>query len=276
MRRFLFLLQVYREYVLLAVLIAVSITLFPLNDNPQIKQLRAYSIGGLGLLHEPVTMLTETVTLRAENERLRRANIQLADEVYQLREARLENIRLRRMVQFQERSPYELVPARVVGQSVDPLRRTITLNAGRNAGIREQMPIVSESGLVGRVIIAADNYSIGQVLLNRDFRTSAKVERTRVDGILQWDGGTGLLLNNIAKTLDVNEGDVVITSEYSNLFPPGIFIGVISRVNIIPGSVTKDIRIQPGVDFTRLEEVFIMLYETDEEKITLEERIQQR
>lgn len=266
----------YREYVILAALLAVSVAMFPFNDNPQIKQLRAYSIAGIGLLHEPVSLLTETVTLRAENERLRRANIQLSDEVYQLREARLENIRLRRMIAFQERSSYDLLAVRVVGQSTDPLRNTVTLNAGSNQGVREQMPIVSEFGLVGRVIIVGNNYSIGQILLNRDFRTSAKVERTRVDGIVQWDGSSGLLLNNVAKTLDVNEGDVIITSEYSNVFPPGIYIGVVSDVTIIPGRVTKDVRIRPGVGFSRLEEVFIMLYTADEEKVALEEQAQQR
>lgn len=276
MQRFIYYMQIYREYVILAVLIAISVALFPLNDNPQIKQLRAYTIAGLGLLHEPISVVTETVTLRAENERLRRSNIQLADEIYQLREARIENIRLRRKLEFKERSSYDLVAARVVGQSTDPVRNTITLSVGRNQGVREQMPIVSESGLVGRVVLTSKNYSIGQVLLNMDMRTSAKVERTRIDGILQWDGSARLRLNNVAKTLDVNEGDVVVTSEYSNIFPPGIFIGIVSRVDIIPGSITKYIRVQPGVDFSRLEEVFVMLYEADEEKVALEELIDRR
>ena len=276
MQRFIYYMQIYREYVILAVLIAISVALFPLNDNPQIKQLRAYTIAGLGLLHEPISVVTETVTLRAENERLRRSNIQLADEIYQLREARIENIRLRRKLEFKERSSYDLVAARVVGQSTDPVRNTITLSVGRNQGVREQMPIVSESGLVGRVVLTSENYSIGQVLLNMDMRTSAKVERTRIDGILQWDGSARLRLNNVAKTLDVNEGDVVVTSEYSNIFPPGIFIGIVSRVDIIPGSITKYIQVQPAVDFSRLEEVFVMLYEADEEKVALEELIDRR
>ncbi len=276
MQRLIYFMQVYREYVILAALIAISVALFPLNDNPQIKQLRAYTIAGLGFLHEPVSVVTETVTLRAENQRLRRSNIQLADEVYQLREARLENIRLRRKLEFKERSSYDLVAARVVGQSIDAVRNTITLNVGKNNGVREQMPIVSESGLVGRVVLTSDNYSIGQVLLNMDFRTSAKVERSRIDGIVQWDGSTHLRLSNVAKTLDVNEGDVIVTSEYSNIFPPGIFIGIVSRVQNIPGSITKDIRVQPGVDFSRLEEVFVMLYKADEEKITLEEYFDRR
>jgi rod shape-determining protein MreC len=276
MRRFLYIFQAYREYVYLAVFIAVSIALFPLNDNPQIKQLRAYSIATIGMLNEPVTYLTETVTLRAENRRLRNTNIQLADEVYQLREARIENIRLRRQLQFLERSSYDLIPAKVVGQSVDPLRNTITLNVGTQNGIREQMPIITEAGLVGRIILAGENYSIGQILFNRDFRTSGKIERTRVDGIVLWDGSTGMLLNNIAKTLDVIEGDVVLTSEYSNVFPSGIFIGVVTEVSNIPGSVTKEIRVRPGADLSRLEEVFVMLYQADEDKVALEQRLDQR
>jgi rod shape-determining protein MreC len=276
MERFFYIIQMYREYILLAVLLAVSFLLFPLNDNTQIKQLRAYSIAGLGILHEPVSLVTESFTLRSENERLRRENIRLADEVYHLREARLENIRLRQMLQFRERTNYDAVAARVVGRSSDPIRKTLTLNIGAKHGIAENMPIISESGLVGKVSIVADNYSVGQVMLNRDFRASVRVERTGVNGILRWDGATGMVLDNVAKTLDVNEGDVIITSEYSNIFPSGIHVGVVSRVTIIPGSVTKDIHVQPGVDFSRLQEVFVMLYAEDEEKIDLENLIERR
>jgi len=271
MERIFYIIQTYREYVLLAVLLAVSLMLFPLNDNTQIKQLRANSIAGLGILHEPVSLITESFTLRSENERLRRANIRLADEVYHLREARLENIRLRQLLQFREKTSYDLVAARVVGRSPDPIRKTLTLNVGREHGVKENMPIISESGLVGKVNIVADNFSVGQLMLNRDFRASARVERTGVDGILRWDGASGMVLDNVAKTLDVNEGDVIITSEYSNIYPSGIYVGVVSRVTIIPGNVTKDIRIQPGVDFSRLQEVFVMFYMADEEKIALEE-----
>jgi rod shape-determining protein MreC len=272
MRRFLYILESYREYLLLAFLSVISLALFPLNDNPQIKQLRAYTIAGIGMLNKPVSFFTETFTLRGENQRLRRANIQLSDEVYQLREARLENIRLRRMLQFSEHSRFELIPAKVVGRSADPVRNTATINVGTHHGISEYMPVVTDAGLVGRVILASERFSVVQLMINRDFRTSAKIERSRVDGILRWNGSDGMLLTNVAKTLDVIEGDIVLTSEYSNVFPPGLYVGVVSRVFNVPGSLTKEIQIVPGVDFTRLEEVFIILYRAEEDKITLENR----
>jgi rod shape-determining protein MreC len=276
MHWFLYILQTYREYILLAFLLVVSLALFPLNNNNQIKQLRAYTISGIGMLNKPITYVTEAVTLRDENQRLRRANIQLADEVYQLREARLENIRLRRMLQFSEQARFDLIPAKVVGRSLDPLRNTITVNIGTQHGITEHMPVVTDAGLVGRTILTGEKYSVIQILFNRDFRTSAKIERSRVDGILRWNGGDGMLLANVAKTLDVVEGDVVLTSEYSNVFPPGIYVGVVSRVTNVPGSITKEIQINPGVDFSRLEEVFIILYRADENKITLENQREMR
>ncbi len=276
MRRILYILQLYREYILLAFLLIVSLSLFPLNNNPQIKQLRAYAIGGIGMLNQPVSYVTHTIALRAENERLRRANIELADEVYQLREARLENIRLRRLLRFSERSTYDLVPAKVVGRSADPVRNTITIDIGEGRGVREQMPIVTDAGLVGRIILVGENYSVGQIMLNRDFRTSARVERSRVDGIVSWDGHHAMQLQNVAKTLDVVEGDVVLTSEYSNVFPPGIFIGIVNSVANVPGNLTKVIQVSPGVDFHRLEEVFVIRHTADEDKLSLENRTRSR
>jgi len=74
------------------------------------------------------------------------------------------------------------------------------------------------------------------MIVNVDFRASTKIQRSRVDGIIAWDGKT-LLLKNVAKTQDVREGDAIITSEYSNAFPPGIKVGIVSSISEIPNSL---------------------------------------
>jgi rod shape-determining protein MreC len=120
------------------------------------------------------------------------------------------------------------------------------------------MPVITEAGLAGKVISTGTGYSVAQLLLNRDLRVSAKIQRNRVDGIIRWEGGRALGLHNVAKTLDVQQGDVVITSEYSGIFPAGIRIGVVQSTRNVPGSLFQSIAVVPAVDFQRLEQVAVI------------------
>ncbi|MBI3111745.1 MAG: rod shape-determining protein MreC [Ignavibacteriales bacterium] len=261
---------IFREYVVLSGLLLVSLTLLAFNDNTQMRHIRGITTVAFGLVQERLAIVPRYIGLRSENEQLRETIVDLADEVSQLREARLENIRLRRLLGLHESSSYPLIAGRVVGKNLTLLRNTITLNVGSRDSIREQMPVVGDGGLVGVVSHVADRYSIVRILLNTDFRASAKVQRSRVDGILAWDGRS-LLLNNVAKTLDVKVGDVVITSEYSGTYPPNIRIGVVNEVREQEGTLFKKVFVFPGVDFVKLEEVFVMTYAPDRERLALEQ-----
>ena len=88
----------------------------------------------------------------------------------------------------------------------------------------------------------------------------------------QWDGGEHLSLRNVAKTLDVQVGDVVVTSEYSALYPAGIKIGVVSKTSQAPGALFQTIEISPSVDFSRLEQVFVVVHSPDSERVALEQK----
>jgi rod shape-determining protein MreC len=261
---------IFREYVVLSGLLLVSLTLLAFNDNTQMRHIRGITTVAFGLVQEQLAIVPRYIGLRSENEQLRETIVDLADEVSQLREARLENIRLRRLLGLHESSSYPLIAGRVVGKNLTLLRNTITLNVGSSDSIREHMPVVGDGGLVGVVSHVADRYSIVRILLNTDFRASAKVQRSRVDGILAWDGRS-LLLNNVAKTLDVKVGDVVITSEYSSTYPPNIRIGVVNEVREQEGTLFKKVFVFPGVDFVKLEEVFVMTYAPDRERLALEQ-----
>jgi rod shape-determining protein MreC len=166
-----------------------------------------------------------------------------------------------------------LLYGKVVGKNLTLLRNTLTLDVGENAEIHIGNPIISGEGLIGRVIAVSSNYCIVQIILNVDFRASAKVQRSRIDGILAWDGKS-LLLRNVPKSLDVRKGDAIITSEYSNAFPPNIKLGFVISVSETPGDLFKRIEVQPTVDFVTLEEAFAMDYVPSLEKIKLEEKLQ--
>lgn len=273
MRRLFLIVRQFREYFLLAFFIIVSVALMAENDNRQIHRIRALTIGVLGRMQESVSFLPNFFQLQKENEILRRTNVNLADEVNQLREAKLENIRLRRLLDLKETSRYTLIPGKVIGKTLHLLRNTITLNVGDQEGVVPGMPIITYAGLIGKVIATSGEYAIGQIILNRDFRASARVQRSRVDGILAWEGGRYPLLKNVPKTLDVKVGDMIETSEYSNTFPQNIRIGVVASVTEQPGSLFKTIEVENAVDFATLEEVFVINARPDTARARFEERV---
>ena len=269
MQRLLNIVQLFKEYFLLAFLIIVSLILLSANDNPQIRAIRSYTVGFVGVLQNALSVIPNILELQRENTILRQLNVDLSDEVSRLREARLENLKLREMIRLKEHSEFRLVAGDVIGKSLHLLRNTITLDIGENNDVKADMPIISESGLVGKIIATSGHYSIGQLMTNKDFRASAKIQRSRVDGIVAWDGGDFVLLNNVSKTQDVKEGDLVTTSEYSNTFPRNIKIGVVSKVSEKQGSLFKEIQVVPSVDFSSLEQVFVITAVQDSERVVL-------
>jgi rod shape-determining protein MreC len=270
MNRLLEIIGLFKEFVLFALLIIVSLVLLGNNDNRQMHAIRAVTIGCVGIVQEQLSVIPNVIALRHENAVLRQLNVNLSDEVSRLREAQRENTRLREIIGLKEHPSYSYISADVIGKSVHLLRNTITLNIGEQDNVRPDMPIVSENGLVGKIIATSRHYAVGQLLLNKDFRASAKVERSRVDGIISWEGSDLLRLKNVSKKQDVKEGDVVLSSEYSNVFPRDIRIGTVTSVTEKPGNLFKDVLVTPSVDFSSLEQVFIIPAVQDTERIALE------
>lgn len=270
MQRLFGLVRSLREYLVFSLLILISLLLLSANDNPQLREVRAYTVGFIGFVQDALSVIPNVFQLQRENEILRQLNVNLADEVSRLREARLENFRLREMLGLRESSPHPILAADIVAKSMHMLRNTITLNVGEADGVKSDMPIISEAGLVGKITATSNRFSVGQLMFNKDFRASAKVERSRVDGIIAWDGGEFVRLKNVPKKQDVVQGDIVVTSEYSNVFPPRIRIGRVVRVEEKPASLFKDIEIEPSVDFIRLEQAFIVLLTPDTSRAVIE------
>ena len=98
---------------------------------------------------------------------------------------------------------------------------------------------------------------------------SVKNQRSRVDGILNYDGAGNLVINNVPKSADVKQGDIIITSPYSNYFPAGVPVGtVVEEGNL--DNLFKKVVVDPSVSFTDLEEVFILKHLPEKERIDLE------
>lgn len=208
-----------------------------------IDNLRKVSITFFSYLEEPLSNIRVYRQALKTNTYLRKQNVLLLDELSRLRAAGQENQQLRELLQFSSESDLSLYPVRIVGKEMNQINNSLTIDASTEEGIEEGMPVVSADGLVGKVILTAPGYSQVMPYFHTLFRVSAKLQKSNAYGIISWDGESinRLQLNHVPQTVPVDTGEVVVTSGYSNQYPPDIPIGKVVRIEPQEGQETQRI-----------------------------------
>lgn len=249
----------FRDYFLLMLLIVVALVIISSNHSPQIEQFKMWMIGWMGWAQEKWYTVQHYLDYKQQNEQLRLENTRLALENSFAHEMRLENERLRELIGFQRAHAMDMIAARVIGKGSRRGINSIVLDVGREDGIAKNMPLVVADGLVGKIYQIGDNQSLGQLLLDQNFRVGAKIQRSRVVGIVRWGGINEIcFLNEVPQRADVQVGDTVITSGYSDIFPPGLKIGQVVQTTPSARGLFREIQVKPFVDFEKLEEIFVI------------------
>jgi rod shape-determining protein MreC len=137
------------------------------------------------------------------------------------------------------------------------------------------MPVITERGLVGRVIGLTKHHSMVQMLLNRDTRLSVMTLRGRNEGMLTWDydGGRHMLLRQIEAVRPQPKQDTIVTSGYSELFPENIVVGTIASIEQEEGTLFYRIVVEPAVDFATLDEAFVVLHRPNSERMQIQSQV---
>jgi rod shape-determining protein MreC len=271
MPQFLSFIRFFREYLVLVLLVSLSIVLIAHSDSASVRALRSVAIAAFASFQATPAYISGQFTGSRGEEQLQEINLRLLEEVMELRGMRRENGELRSLVSFKQQSAWRLIPAEVVGKNFAPGQQTITLNVGSSDSVAPRMPVITQKGLVGRVIATSPGYCVVQLAVNRDFRATARIIRSRTDGIIAYKDGEMLLLQNVWKTSDIIAGDTVVTSELSNTFPSGIPIGIVKRIGPDERGVFSKIDVIPNVYFSGLERVFVIPFIGSEERRALEQ-----
>ncbi|MDT3739946.1 MAG: rod shape-determining protein MreC [Candidatus Kapabacteria bacterium] len=267
----------YKEYITFTALVIICLSLISIGDVSRIGGFRTVIIGSMAWMQGALSWIPNPGALQNENRALRELNLELSTEVTKMRSAVIENNRLRQVLEFRQKFPDSLITAEIVGKSSIELRNYVAINKGSSAGISQGMSIRTDAGLVGTVIGTSENYSLVELVNNRNVKVSAKIQRTNIDGILTWSGGDYFNLNNIPTSFDIKKGDVVLTSEFSNKYPPDVPFGEIVQVKDEKNSLFLTIKIKPFVNLASVEQVFVIRRIPDEERnkliLQLEERL---
>ena len=195
--------------------------------------------------------------LRSEVEQLRAQNLQAS-------EFAAENERLRALLGYkQSATQFDLVAARVIGREAATWSSMIVIDRGTSDGVRENMAVVTEKGLVGHVMEAGLKSSKVQLIMDPRSSVGTLVQRpeSRVTGIVEGDMNDPTMprMVNIPKTADVQEGDVIVTSGFGGVYPKGIVIGKVTAVKNESGGLLKYGVIETSVNFQKLEDVAVIV-----------------
>jgi len=189
-------------------------------------------------------------------------NSQLALENQSLQEYKLESIRLRRMLNFDNanRENYDLLPAHLIARSPNNWYECITIDRGSRQGVEKGMPVISPNGLVGRVGSVSENSAQVSLITDREMAVGAIIQKTReTNGIVEGLGDSNQLrMINIPYYSKIKKDDRIISSGLSAIYPPGINIGTVTEVSPEPNGLLLVAMIKPAEDFNKLEEVFVI------------------
>ena len=206
------------------------------------------------------------VGIEEENKNLKKKIDDLKAQLILYQEGYLEAERLRNLLALKDDYNFKFVTACVIGREQVTLSKTILINKGTAHGLKTGMPVLAGSGLVGRVIDVSWHAAKILLLIDESSNIDAIVQRNRTQGIIRGAGSQGYVLKYISKTQDVEEGDVIISSGIGGVFPKGMMIGQISHVDQQEAGLFFKINVAPSVDFSKLEEVLVLIPDRNEHK----------
>jgi len=200
--------------------------------------------------------------VQKENQELRQSLDLLTEQNIYTQELVLENARLRKLLLLKEQSSAKHISAEIIGRDAIGWFKTVLINKGKNDAIQKNQAVITHQGIVGRCIEVADSSS--KVLLITDINSSvdALVQRTRSRGIVEGKGSSLCELSFISSADDVKEGDLVVTTGLCGVFPKGLSIGTVSRVEKTTLGLFHYVEVQPSINLNKLEEVSILLPES--------------
>jgi len=213
-------------------------------------------IGGVGSVWRGYFYL---VGLEKENQTLKRELQELKLQMNRYREADLANERLRALLNFKKSIATPLLPAQLVAFDPSGWFQTILIDKGRSDGVVLDMAVVSAEGLVGRVIGVGNHHAKVLLILDGNSAVDAYIQRSRARGVLVGLGRELCLLKYVQRNEDVQVGDKVISSGMGGVFPKGLLVGTVQEVVRASSGLFQRVEVEPAVNFSRLEEVLVVI-----------------
>ena len=218
----------------------------------------------VGKIYEWESKTASFFTLTKANEELAIRNFYLERQVDQLRRLYAEATRDTTTMERNELrflSQYQLIPAKVVDNSLNRLENLMTIDKGRADGVEVDMGVACGNGVVGIVYLVGDHYSVVIPVLNvSSSRISCAIRDRGYFGYLHWYGGdpTVAYVEDIPRHAKFRLGEWVVTSGFSSIFPSGVLVGKIEQAYNSSDVLSYKLKVQLSTDFSCVRDVVVI------------------
>ncbi|MCJ7677924.1 MAG: rod shape-determining protein MreC [Anaerolineales bacterium] len=252
------------------ILVLVSLALLVLSLSGFLGSLQGMALRPMAAAQEWISVRVTTlrnllaapsdvVTLRQQNSGLQAEVARLQREVITLREQAAEAEILGGLLNYARSKPESrYLAANVIGRDVSPYLRSIWIGSGTDNGIARGMPVVTERGLVGRVVEAFPTAARVQLITDPQAAVNVRLQDSRADGVTVAQPNGELWMDQINQGVAVAAGELVLTSGLGGGYPADIIVGQVASVRTRDYELFQRAVLQPGVDFEALEIVLVI------------------
>lgn len=212
----------------------------------------------------------EYFSLRQENEKLANENAILRNLLRSNYATIPLKVYIRKDTLYKQQ--YSYTSAKVVNSSVNKRRNFLTLNAGLDKGLRQDMAVMTSDGIVGIISNVSENFSSAMSLLHKDVRVNCQLKKDGSYGPLVWDGVDYRFcqLNDIPTHSKITKGDTVVTSELSGIFPEGLMVGTVESYERRPNESFYTAQVRLSADLKKANHVYVITNRFKNERDSLE------
>ena len=216
-----------------------------------------------GKVYEVNAGVEQYFSLTDINEQLSKRNLYLEQRVQDLNSqiaAKTGDSALMKLENYQLMKKFNLIPAKVVSNSIDKRDNLITIDKGEVDGVRKDMGVACGYGVVGIVFMTGRHYSVVMPILNSNSSISCTINKRGYFGYLHWTGGNSRVafMDEVPRHAHFNLYDKVVTSGYSSVFPPGIEIGKIIHVYNSSDGLSYRCMVELSTNFAKLRDVSVI------------------
>jgi rod shape-determining protein MreC len=260
---------------LLFILLEILSLSFVISSDIEKKNVFFSSANAIsGFFNKNINNLSSYFWLKSENKQLVNENLRLRKELAQIK--LFQNLPTHPKVDTSSTYRYEYYPARVIKNTVSRNHNYITIDKGRRDGIEKDFGVISSEGVVGIVVATSERYSLVISILNTNLGISGKIKKNNYYGTVQWEGGNYRYIDmyEIPNHLMISIGDTIVTSGYSAIFPEGVGIGTISKIDKNTSNNFFDLQLELLSDFKNLYSVYVINNKNRWEQIQLEKTVE--
>jgi rod shape-determining protein MreC len=192
-----------------------------------------------------------------ENYELHRKVTELTTENLKLRQSAGDLRRIRSLLAYSEQFDMPTTMAHAIMLDTAGRFKSIILDRGSDAQIEVNDPVVNANGLVGRVVLTTKDMAKVQLVIDNNSAVGALDERTRRQGVVRGDGGSGAQMSDVPSLADVQPGDAILTAGIDGIYPKGIPVGTVVRAEK-GQDLFKSIVVKPSIDLGSIEEVIVI------------------